>query len=323
MRRTLRAFPSNTEPYLKKRRNRRLLALLVFALLVAALSFSLPRLLPLVAGAGAGTGSRVEKAELLALWDARDMQGVRDGAELGLSASPMDSFFLAFKGLSSFYLALAEIDADLRLSLLNDAIFALRKSFLTDKHPLESQARYILGKAYFHKGQDYYEEAITAIESAMTGEPLYEDAWEYLALAAQALAYHEKSVGYFEKALASSPDSAELKAAGAQAYLTLGDHARAESLALSAYADSQDDYVRERSMFMLAELYRKQGRMAEALERYNEIKIINPESADAWYYEGLVLMETGEPIKARASWRKAVSIDPMHGGARQKLAERS
>jgi tetratricopeptide (TPR) repeat protein len=323
MRRTLRAFSRNTEPYLRKRRNRRLLVIAAVALAAAALSFSLPRLITLLAGAGSGPGSRVEKAELLALWDARDMRAVRDGAELGLSASPMDSFFLAFKGLSSFYLALAEIDADLRLSLLNDAIFALRKSFLSGKHPLESQARYILGKAYFHKGQDYYEEAIGSIEAAMAGERPYEDAWEYLALAAQALGYHEKSVEYFEKALAGSPDSAELKAAGAQAYLALGDNARAESLALSAYADSQDDYVRERSMFMLAELYRKQGRMAEALERYNEIKIINPESADAWYYEGLVLMETGEPIKARASWRKAVSIDPMHGGARQKLAERS
>lgn len=235
----------------------------------------------------------------------------------------MDPFFLSFKGLSSFYLALAEIDADARLSLLDDAIFSLRKSFLSGGNPLESQARFILGKAYFHKGQDYYEEAIEAIEDAMASAAIFDDGWEYLALAAQALGYHERSVGYFERAMENAPDSAELRAAGAKAYLELGDHSRAESLALSAYADSQDDYVRERCSFMLAELYRKQGRMAEALERYNEIKSINPESADAWYYEGIVLMETGEPIKARASWRKAVSIDPMHGGARLKLAERS
>lgn len=293
------------------------------ALLAIALAFALPRLVPLVAGAGRGSGPRVEKGEVLALWDARDMQGVRSASELALSISPMDPFFLSFKGLSSFYLALAEIDADARQSLLDDAIFSLRKSFLPGSHPLESQARFILGKAYFHKGQDYYEEAIEAIEAAMAGSSVYDDGWEYLALAAQGLGYHERSVGYFEEAMKRAPESAELKAAGARAYLELGNLERAESLALSAYADSQDDYVRERCSFMLAELYRKQGRMAEALDRYNEIKSVNPESADAWYYEGLVLMETGEPIKARASWRKAVSIDPMHGGARLKLAERS
>ncbi|HAE23304.1 MAG TPA: hypothetical protein DCG47_13430 [Spirochaetaceae bacterium] len=323
MRRTLRAFSSNTEPYLRKRRNRRLFIITLVVLLATALAFTLPNVIPLIAGAGPGPGARVEKAALLALWDARDMQGVRDTSGQALRVSPMDSFYLSFNGLSSFYLALAEIDAGQRLSLLDDAIFALRKSFLSGKHPLESQARYILGKAYFHKGPDYYEEAIAHIEAAIVGDVRYGDAWEYLALANLALGYHEKSVDYFEKAIESSPESAELKAAGAQAYSALGDYARAESLAVRAYADSKDDYVRERSSFMLADLYRKQGRMAEALERYNEIKIINPESADAWYYEGLVLMETGEPIKARASWRKAVSIDPMHGGARQKLAERS
>ncbi len=293
------------------------------ALLAIALAFTVPRLVPIVAGADRGSSPRVEKGEVLALWDARDMQGVRTASELALGGSPMDPFFLSFKGLSSFYLALAEIDADARQSLLDDAIFSLRKSFLPGAHPIESQARFILGKAYFHKGQDYYEEAIEAIEAAMAASAVYDDGWEYLALAAQALGYHERSVGYFEEAMERAPDSAELKAAGAHAYLELGNFERAESLALSAYADSQDDYVRERCSFMLADLYRKQGRMAEALGRYSEIKSVNPESADAWYYEGLVLMETGEPIKARASWRKAVSIDPMHSGARLKLAERS
>ena len=111
--------------------------------------------------------------------------------------------------------------------------------------------------------------------------------------------------------------------AAAAAFVEAGDAAKGERLAAAALESTSDDFLAERGRFLLADIYRGNGRPDDALAQYEAIKALNGESADAWFYEGLVYSEAGDPIKARAAWRKAVSIDPMHTAARQKLSERS
>lgn len=309
------------DPYLRKRRIRRIVKVgaTLLALALAAVG--------LVAGARAVTTrlskGKPTKAETLALWEAKDYGALLAACDAALALDPLDPFFLVFRGFSAFYEGTASPDADTRSARMDETIFALRKALVDEDAPLVPQARYVLGKAYYYKGADYYDESLAQLQAAVGEGYAPVDAWEYLALAAQGTGQVQLSLGYYTEAMSRFPESPELKLAAARACFDAGDLAKAESLSLAASSSTDDAYLLERADFILGDVYRATRRWDEAKARYSSIHERNPESADAWYFEGLVLADTGDAIGARAAWRKAISIDPMHAGARQKLAERS
>lgn len=310
-----------TDPYLRRLRRRRLLVGLGISTIAAIIVVA--SVVAVGTVARNNKDPRIPKRTVLEQWNNKDYQTVSTSCDTSLEKSPLDPFYLTFKGLSSFYLGMAESDGEKRMALMDQAIFALRKALLDPKAPLRPEATYILGKAYFHKGADFYDESITTLLESIKLKYAAADTWEYLALASQGIGAYKESAGYFDQAMAAKPDSPELMIAAANVAMQTGDNAKAEALALKALSATTDEFLAERSNFVLGDIYRASGRLTEALARYDAIKEKNPESADAWYYEGLVLQSAGDPIKARAAWRKAVSIDPMHAGARQKLSERS
>lgn len=310
------------DPYLIRRKRRRMLFLLLVilsgGLLITGASYVFSRLeksLP-------NREAKIPRVRILELWAARDYEAVLAACEHTLGIDPLDTFYLSFKGFSLFYSAMAEPDADTRLAYIDNAIFALRRSLIDISPSLKADVQYVLGKAYFHKGSDYLDSALQYFEEAIQAGAKATDIWEYLALASYQAGLIEDSVEYFAQAITHAPGSPELLLASALANFEARNFVRAEGLAIDAAENAQDAYLRERCMFLLGNIYRSTGRLAEALLRYEAIKTNNPESADAWYYEGLVFQQLNETIKARASWRRAVAIDPMHQGARQKLAER-
>ncbi len=310
------------DPYLKRRKRRRLVLVLLIilagSLIVAGVSYIIPRLETRIPR----RETKVPKTRVLELWSLRDYGSVLAACDHSLEIDPLDSFYLAFKGFALFYSAMAEPDTDLRASLIDDSIFATRRSLIDGEPALRAEAFYILGKAYYHKGRDYHDDALENLGTALDAGSEAIDIWEYMALASYQAGMVERSVDFFAQAIAFSPGSAELLLAAALANYETGLLSRAEGLAIDAAEKASDAYLKEKCMFLLGDVYRSTGRLAEALQRYETIKANNPESADAWYYEGLVFQQMNEAIKARASWRRAVAIDPMHPGARQKLAER-
>lgn len=273
--------------------------------------------------ATARSSPKVSQQDVLALWASKDYLAVAQACEASLSVAPLDPFYLLFDGFASFYLGLAETDGELRGVKMDEAIFSIRKALISPKLPLRPEAAYVLGKAYYHKGVDYYNEAIDFLNESTSLGYYQADTWEYLALAARGAGRLAESLQYFDKAVELKPDSPELSLAAAAAFVEAGDAAKGERLAAAALESTSDDFLAERGRFLLADIYRGNGRPDDALAQYEAIKALNGESADAWFYEGLVYSEAGDPIKARAAWRKAVSIDPMHTAARQKLSERS
>ncbi|HPE87895.1 MAG TPA: tetratricopeptide repeat protein [Spirochaetia bacterium] len=310
-----------TDPYLRKRRRRRLLigsaVILGVAACAVGASFGVSAI------ASARSSPKVSQEDVLGLWAAKDYLAVAQACEVSLSVDPLDPFYLLFDGFASFYLGLAETDGELRGARMDDAIFSIRKALIAPDTPLRPEASYVLGKAYYHKGVDYYNEAIDYLNESASLGYYQSDTWEYLALAARGAGRLAESLAYFDKAVELKPDSPELSLAAASAFVDAGDAAKGERLAAAALESTTDDFLAERSRFLLADIYRKSGRPDDALAQYEAIKALNGESADAWFYEGLVYSEAGDPIKARAAWRKAVNIDPMHAAARQKLSERS
>jgi tetratricopeptide (TPR) repeat protein len=312
---------ATTNTYLRKLRRQRFIgtvaSLVAIACLIAGFVFFLDNTSEAI------KKPKIARNEMLHLWETKQYAEVLQLSDKELDSSPLDPFFLVMKGLSSFYLGLSESESEKRTLNMDTAIFSLRKALVNKDVPLRPEAVYVLGKSYFHKGVDYYGEAIEyLLESLKEGYTSY-DTWEYLALAAQGSGQLSKSIEYFDKAMSLKPDSPELMTAYALAHKANGNVAQAESLAQKALLLTTDAYLAERCNFLLGEIFLSTHRYSEALDKFNEIATKNPQSADAWYYQGLILVDSGEPIKARAAWRKAVSIDPMHSGARQKLSERS
>lgn len=314
-------YSSAASPSVRKDKFKRRIGMALGAVALIALAYGAFR----AAGAlsNAKGPKRIKASELQSLWISGDFAAVDSTATAALEAYPLDPVPLVFKGLSAFYLGLAESDAEARMAYMDESVFALRKALTFEKAPLRAESLYVLGKAYFQKGVDYYSESLDCMRASLDAGYSAEDEWEYLALAAQGLGRTEESLGYFSKAIEAKPDSAELALAASIANASAGESATAERLAKRAMEGTEDEYLAERSAFVLGDLYVAASRFDEALALYGAIKEKNPQSADAWYYEGVAFEARGEPIKARASWRKAVSIDPMHAGARQKLSERN
>jgi len=310
----------NSDPYLRKLRRRGIFTaatistgVIVTIIIIIFIILNIP---------DKQESSKMAQQKILELWNVRDYAGISTATDESLAISPLDSFYLIFKGLSNFYLGLAESDGEKRMVLMETTIFSIRKELLDSKVPLRQEAIYVLGKAYFYKGRDYYDEAIAYLSDSLATGYKANDTWEYLALSAQALGQTQESIEFFEQAIVINPRSPELLVAAANVNMEAKNIDRVEQLTRMALALTTDDYLAERCNFILGESYRLQGRFEEALLHFESIKEKNPQSADAWYYEGLTYMDAGDPIRARAAWRKAVSIDPMHLGARQKLSER-
>lgn len=314
-------YARSSDPYLKKlKRRKAFLGLAVAAGVVAALAVVA---LFAVSAIRDKAVPVARQEEVLELWRARDYQSVRAACQEALGSMPLDPFYLSLNGYAAFYLSLAEGDAEARSKGMDEAVFSIRKALIAEAAPLRAESSYILGKAYFHKGVEYYPDAIDYIEEARRLDLVMADTWEYLALAAAGVGRRGDAAGYFEKAMEAKPGSPELALAAALNAREQGDADRAEALALAARGSSTDDFLTERCDFMLGELLLEAGRPAEALALFEGILARNPESADAWYRQGLVHLQSGDALKARAAWRKAISIDPMHAAARQKLSERS
>ena len=259
--------------------------------------------------------------KILSSWSGKDYDAVQKMCEEGLQTRPLDSFYLVLNGFASFYKGIAETDGEIRLQNMDKAVFSLRKALASSSIPFRSQVLYVLGKAYYHKGPFYLDEAIRFLESASTEGYSADDALEYMAVAYSELGDYGKSVEAFEKALGKKKTDLLLLAA-AKAYMNFAQPDKAETAALEALSMTEDSLVREKSRFLLGELYVSRKDLRQAEEQYGLILEMNPESADAHYYLGLIWQEKGDAVRARAEWRKAVSLDPMHTAARQKLAER-
>lgn len=311
----------NDNPYLRKRKVRRIaIAVAAFFALAGAILAAALLVPSLLEKPDRG---RISRTAALALWETADYAALSAACDATLSDAPLDPYFLALKGMASFYLAVAKPDTDDRAALIEATVVSLRKALVDDECPLRPQVRYVLGKAYFFKGPDYYDETLVELGACIEAGYSPDDIWEYLALSAQGSGQTRRSLSYFNEALSHFPGAPELTLAAARAFADSSEFGRAEALALSAGEATDDEYLDELSDFLLADVYRATKRFDEARARYAAIRERNPESADAWYYDGLVLADIGDAIGARAAWRKAISIDPMHAPARQKLAERS
>jgi hypothetical protein len=270
----------------------------------------------------AGGSRPVPKSAVLTEWKAKDYEMVLQSTGNSLGSKPIDPFYLVFNGLASFYKSVAMPESDERTALLDNTVVSIRKALATGgKIPVRAQAEYILGKAYYHKGSDYYDLAAEYLEASVSHGYVANDSHEYLGALYAGLRENSKAIAHFEKALLEGKTDLLLLST-AKAYADAGETAKSETLLQEIIASGTDALIREKAGLLLGVIFLGRREFARAEELFSAVLSKNPDSAEAYYDLGLVYQEKGEPVRARAAWRKAVSIDPMHQASRQKLSEK-
>ena len=259
--------------------------------------------------------NRTQVSSVAELWNNRAYDEIIARCEETLSADPMDATALMYKGFSSFYKVVSGMDLEDNIPILEDAIVALRRAKLDETKRWAPETDYILGKAYFYKGQYYYDLAIRYLEQALASGYMGEDIYDFLGLAYTRLGMLGKGLDYFLKAIEINPTDLLLLTVG-QNYFEMGQRADAEEYLIRTVNKTDDQAVEMKSRFLLGQLYYERADYFKAEKEYRQIIEMNPQSADAHFYLGEIYARINDPVKARAEWRKTLIIDPSHYGAR-------
>jgi tetratricopeptide (TPR) repeat protein len=260
---------------------------------------------------------------ILALWDARDYQEIIRITEDELRKNPMDAYNLIFNGFAYFYTGVNEIITEEKLAHIDAAITSLRRVRLYEKPPLAGEVEYVLGKAYYQKGEYYSDLSVQYMTSSIEKDFVGQDSFEYLGLAYNNLGDYEKSINYLLKAGETNPSDL-LFLALAQTYYQTGDKTAAEEYLMRAINKSQDSSLIQKARSLLGDIYLQNKEYLKSEEQYLKIIEANPQNAaDAHFYLGEIYLNLGDTVKARAFWRRAARIDPNHSGALGRLYRRN
>lgn len=292
----------------KKIAIRRILSVLLVILAIAALGISV---------ALTGKISHTDNSRALSLWRDSDYQSVYTLALKNLEKAPLSGFWLTMKGFSAFQLASAQVTAEETETFIDQAIFALRKALLDDKLN-DPRVYYVLGKAYFLKGEFYADVSINYLEKArqMGYEPL--DLAEFLGLSYSRTGDYQKSIEAFTRALGDYPSDLLLLAL-ARNYTALDDTMNSSAYLLRCIDQTKDVDIKNQARIQLGVNYIKDGEWAAAQVVFSAVLSDDEQNAVAHYHMGEVFQGLGDSVKARSEWRKALRIDPSHAPSRERL----
>jgi tetratricopeptide (TPR) repeat protein len=278
-----------------------------------------------------------EKNELVQLWEVGSYDEVfRVSGEM-LQEKPLDYFLLILHGFSSYQLAIAQINNFDTLTYIDTCIWSLRKALLSKEGAVDGHVQYVLGKAYYYKGFGFADLAVRFLEEARRASYTAQDIPEYLGLSYAALQDYRNSVASFTLALDPGDEVQAVKEGEgeetkdirypsdllllsiARSYLALEDVDTAHAYLQRCVDISKDSRTMVVARLLLGSILSKNGDVKGAEAQYMAILAEGGENADAHYQLGELYAGGGDPIRARAEWRKAYSIDPSHKPTRVRL----
>lgn len=258
------------------------------------------------------------QVNVLELWNNGSYDEILANGKEELKRLPLDAGTLVFSGFAAFHKGVAEVTIEKKLPLINQAVVSLRKALLLPHVPLEPEIHYILGKAYFHKGKFYSDLAIKHLLQARDLGYSASDMNEYLGLAYSLVGRFAEASEFFLKAVEKAPSDLLLWTLG-QTYFQMQRHDDAVRYLRLSIEKTKDRALEQRCRFLLAEIFTKTKQYPLAQTEYQVILEKNPNSADAHFYLGEIALALGSKEGARAEWRKAFKIDPLHFNANQRL----
>ena len=261
---------------------------------------------------------------LFELWTNMEYQVLYDNACELLKSRPISNYGLLYKGCAAYYLATAQTDTIQAQEYIDESIGALRLALNESKKDNIGQISYMLGKAYYQKNflssYHYYADlSVRYLTEAIENNYIPDDIHEYMGISYGMLNMTEESIAAFTDALFIR-ESQYLLFAIAEQYYKISDYQMAKQYFNRIINDNTDDVLVFKSRLMLAQLYTENSDFAAAENEYRLILASNPNYADAYFGLGELYEKQGEPIKARAEWRKALKVQVNHAPAQQKLA---
>ncbi len=261
--------------------------------------------------------------QLKTYWNSQNYQSTYDYSKDILSIQPFNNSALTYYGYSAFYLALASTDSVLIHEYIDESINSLRLALLDATSDVKPQLEYMLGKAYFHKNRlsayyFYADLAIKYLHSAHNNGYNASDIYEYLGLSYASLDMTRESIVYFTEALLVN-NSDVLQMAIAEQYFNIENYDAAKPYLQRVKNESENELYIVQCLHMLGLIHIAEGNYLDAQAEFENMLLLNNQSADAYYGLGLVYESQGDFIKARAQWRRALDLEVNHPGALLKI----
>jgi tetratricopeptide (TPR) repeat protein len=272
--------------------------------------------------------SRVGNArkEMFALWEAGAYAEAFEFSSLELIARPLDYLALTINGFSAYQLGIAQINSSDTLAYIDRCVWSLRKALLSKRPSNIGELYYVLGKAYYHKGPAFADLAVFFLEKARALSIQARDIGEFLGLSYASIQDYRSSVAAFSQALepAEMGNSDLLLISIARSYMALGrsqdgNLAPAKPYLLRCIETSRDSVAITTARLLYAEILVEEGNSGEAELQYQLIVDETGGNAEAYYQLGELYAARGDTARARAEWRRAVRLDPVHKNARLRL----
>lgn len=251
-------------------------------------------------------------------WENADYAGLYEKTSLILKEHPLHGEVLALHGFSSYYLSIEQTDSAETRNYLIESITSLRKAWLRVSRRERVNISYVLGKAYYQRGMFYADLSLKYLDYAQTNGAEYADIAEFRGMAAEALGNHEMAISAFTQALVHDPSDLLLFTL-ARNYRALKDSEKAKQYLLETIRTTEDDLLEMKSRYELGMILFDEGQTEDAEKEFTAILEKDPNYADAHYGLGVIYEFREDLIKARAAWRRALRLDPMHGQSRDKL----
>ncbi|AEF82688.1 tetratricopeptide repeat domain protein [Leadbettera azotonutricia ZAS-9] len=259
-----------------------------------------------------------ERRELQSLWESSAYAEAYAQSAGLLAQKPLDFFLLTIHGFSAYQLAIAQINNSDTLRFIDDCIWSLRKALLSNEAEKDGRLFYVLGKAYYDKGQGYADLAVEYLEKARARGYEARDIPQYLGLAYAAIRDYRGSVAAFTLALGRDASDVLLLSI-ARSYIALEENDSARAYLLRCVDLSRDSKTKVAARLLLGDILVKAGDTAGAEDQYLKALEDGGENAEAHYQLGVLYDAGGDTTRARAEWRRAVRINPAHGPSRLKL----
>ena len=258
-------------------------------------------------------------------WESYDYQKVYDISTDILRKKPFNNAALMLHGYAAFFLSLSATDTTQSQDLLDESINALRLALLTAKDKTVSQLEYMLGKAYFYKDtfSSYYyyaDLAVRYLARARRDGYQADDIPEFLGLSYASLDMTMESISAFTEALLVR-ESDLLLLSIAEQYYKAGQSVAAGQYLYRISQDCKDEKILLRGSLLHGQIALEDEKYAEAEKEFQAILEKNENSADAYYYLGVLYEKQGDSARARSQWRRALRVQPNHSGALKKMAD--
>ncbi|MDR2151131.1 MAG: tetratricopeptide repeat protein [Spirochaetaceae bacterium] len=264
---------------------------------------------------------RMIQKNLIQHWENGDYETVFDLSNQVLKIKPLDYFALMMRGFSSYHRALAQIHNEEMLNSIDTCIWSLRKALLIKENGANNTTiRYMLGKAYYYKGESFADLAVKFLEKAHNTAPdTMQDIPAYLGVLYARLRDYRRSVDAFAQALKQPEKPSDvLLLSAARSYIELGEPEQAKAYLVRCAETSNDVHSIVTARLLLATILKNTGDRAGAEAQLTAVIDLNVENGEAYYQLG-ELYAVKDMAKARTQWYKALQIDPTHKQARAKL----